>query len=109
LAEAVLTPHPATRIVCSRFPALTIFAANRSEGPVGRIAATEPEDALATRPGLEVIVRRLPPGGAIFLKRLTAGQPLGAAAEAALAASPAFDLSANIAGMLETGAFTAAN
>ena len=40
LAEAVLTPHPATRIVCSRFPALMIFAANRSDGPVGRIAAT---------------------------------------------------------------------
>ena len=67
LAEAVLTPHPATRIVRSRFPAVTIFAANRSDGPVGRIEATEPEDALVTRPGLEVIVRRLPPGGAIFL------------------------------------------
>jgi hypothetical protein len=109
LIEAVLTPHPATRIVCSRFPAVTIFAANRSDGPVGRIAATEPEDALATRPGLEVIVRRLPPGGAIFLQSLIAGEPLGAAAAAALADSPAFDLSANIAGMLEAGAFTAAN
>jgi hypothetical protein len=109
LIEAVLTAHPATRIVCSRFPALTIFAANRSDGPVGRIAATEPEDALATRPGLEVIVRRLPPGGAIFLKRLIAGEPLGAAAAAALADSAAFDLSANIAGMLEAGAFTAAD
>ena len=104
-----MTPHPATRIVCSRFPALTIFAANRSHDPVGRIAATEPEDALATRPGLEVIVRRLPPGGANFLKRLIAGEPLGAAAAAALADSRAFDLSANIAGMLEAGAFTAAN
>jgi hypothetical protein len=109
LAEAVLTPHPATRIVCAHFPAVTIFAANRSEGPVGRIVATEPEDALATRPGLEVIVRRLPPGGAIFLKRLIAGEPLGAATAAALAHSPSFDLSANIAGMLEAGAFTATN
>jgi hypothetical protein len=35
LVEAVLTPHPATRIVCSRYPAVTIFAANRSDGPVG--------------------------------------------------------------------------
>jgi Putative DNA-binding domain len=107
LAEAVLTPHPATRIVCSRFPALTIFAANRSDGPVGRIAATEPEDALTTRSGLEVIVRRLPPGGAIFLQSLIAGKPLGAAAAAALADTPVFDLSANIAAMLEAGAFTA--
>ena len=93
LAGAVLTAHPATRIVCSRFPAVTIFAANRSDGPVGRIEAIEPEDALATRPGLEVIVRRLPPGGATFLKRLIAGEPLGAAAAAAVADSPAFDLS----------------
>src|ERR671914_2646987 len=107
LTEAVLTAHPATRIVCSRFPAVTIYAANRSEGPVGRIAMADPEDALATRPSLEVIVRRLPPGGATFLKRLIAGEPLSAAAAAALADSPAFDLSANLAGMLEAGAFTA--
>jgi hypothetical protein len=109
LVEAVLTPHPATRIVCSRYPAVTIFAANRSDGPVGRIAASEPEDALATRPGLEVMVRRLPPGGATFLKRLIAGEPLGVAAAAALADSPAFDLAANIRGMLEAGAFIAAS
>jgi len=37
---------------------------------------------------------------------LTAGETLGAAASSALADSPEFDLSANIAGMLEAGAFT---
>ncbi len=109
LADTVLTPHPATRIVRSCYPAVTIFAANRSGGPVGRIEAAEPEDALVARPHLEVIVRRLPPGGAVFLTRLIAGEPLGAAAAEALADSPAFDLSANIAGMLEAGAFTAIN
>jgi hypothetical protein len=109
LVEAALTPHPAARIVCSRYPAVTIFAANRSDGPVGPIAASEPEDALATRPGLEVMVRRLPPGGAIFLKRLIAGEPLGAAAAAALVDGPAFDLAANVRGMLEAGAFIAAD
>ncbi len=107
LADAVLTPHPAMRIVRSRFPAVTIFAANRSIGPVGRIEATGPEDALLTRPDLEVVVRRLPPGGAVFLTRLMVGESLGAAAAAALTDSPAFDLSGNIAGMLEAGAFTA--
>ena len=83
----MLTPHPATRIVRSRFPAVSIFAANRGDGPVGRIEAG-PEDALVTRPGLEVLVRRLPPGGAAFLARLAAGEPLGAAAAAALADEP---------------------
>ena len=107
LADTILIPHPATRIVRSRFPAVTIFTANRRTGPVGHVEATEPEDALVTRPGLEVVVRHLPPGGAGFLTRLIAGEPLGTAAAAALADTPAFDLAANIAGMLEAGAFAA--
>ena len=109
LPETVLTPHPATRIVCSRFPVVTIFAANRSEGPTGRLEATEPEDGLVTRPGLEVVVRRLPAAGAVFLTCLIAGESLGTATAAALAESSEFDLSANIAGMIEAGAFAAVN
>jgi Putative DNA-binding domain len=107
LADITLTPHPATQIVRSRFPAVAIFAANRSDGPVGRIEAPGPEDALVTRPGLEVVVRRLPPGGAAFLTSLIAGEAFGVAAAMALADHPSFDLPANIAGMLEAGAFTA--
>lgn len=106
LSDTVLMPHPATQIVRSRFPAVAIFAANRSDGPVGRIEVIEPEDALVTRPHLEVIVRRLPPGGAVFLASLIAGEPLGAGAAAALAEVPDFDLAANIAGMLVAGVFT---
>jgi len=101
LPETVFTPHPATRVVRSRFASVTIFSANRAAGPVGRIEAAEPEDGLLTRPGLEVSLRRLPPGGGAFLGHLIAGDALGAAAKAALAASPDFDLSANLAGMLE--------
>jgi hypothetical protein len=107
LADIVLMPHPATRIVRSSYPAVTIFARNRSDDPVGRIEATEPEDALVTRPDLEVIVRRLPLGGAAFIAHLMTGESLGAAAAMALFDSPEFDLPANIAGMLEAGAFTA--
>jgi hypothetical protein len=107
LAAIVFLPHPATRILPSRFPAVTIFLANRREAPVGRIEATEPEDALVTRPGPAVIVRRLAPGGAVFLTQLIAGEPFGAAAAAALSESPEFDLAANITGMLEAGAIIA--
>jgi len=107
LADVVLTPHPSTRILRSRFPAVSIFAANRGDGPVGPIEATGPEDALVTRPHLEVIVRRLPPGGAIFLTHLVGGEPLGEAVAAALEENPQFDLPANIAGMIAAGAFTA--
>jgi len=107
LADIVLMPHPATRIVRSRFPAVTIFAANRRDSPSGPMETAEPENGLVTRPALEVVVRRLPPGGAVFLSRLIAGETFGAAAEAEFAECPQFDLSANIAGMLEAGAFTA--
>lgn len=109
LADAVFVPHPATRIVRSCYPAVTIFAANRGTAPVGRIAASAAEDALVTRPGLEVFVRHLPPGGAVFLSHLTSGVSFGTAAAAAFAENAEFDLFANIAGMLEAGAFTAAH
>jgi Putative DNA-binding domain len=108
LADTVLKPHPATRVVRSRFPAVTIFTANCSDGSASRIDAVEPEDALLTRPALEVEARRLPPGGATFLTRLITGESLGAAASAAFSDSPSFDLAANIGGLLEASAFATA-
>jgi hypothetical protein len=105
LTDVVFVPHPATRIVRSQFPALSIFVANRGGAPVERIEIFIPEDALITRPDQEVTVRRLPPGGAEFLTQLLTGQPLGNAAALALETSPQFDLSSNIAGMIEAGVF----
>ena len=107
LANIVLTVHPAARIVRSPFSAVTIFAANRGNDPVGRIDASAPEDALVTRPDLDVVVRHLPPGGAVFVSSLMSGQTLGEAAASALQASAVFDIAANIAGLIEAGAFTA--
>ncbi len=107
LVDLVLSAHPATRIVRSPFSVVTIFAANRSNEPVGRIDASVPEDALITRPDLDVVVRHLPPGGAVFLSSLMSGQSLGEAALSALQASASFDIAASIAGMIEAGAFTA--
>jgi len=98
--------HPATRILSSKFPAVTIFAANRSSEPVERIEQVVPEDALITRPELDVVVRLLPPGGALFLVSLADGDALGAAAAAALAVDPAFDLAGMVAEMIDAGAFT---
>ncbi|OAF15559.1 hypothetical protein AYJ54_40070 [Bradyrhizobium centrolobii] len=106
LADLVFTPHPATRIVRSQFSAVTIFAANRGTAPVERIDASTPEDALITRAGSDVVVRHLPPGGAVFAACLMSGRPLGEAAASALDACSGFDIAANIAGMIEAGAFT---
>jgi len=107
LADICFAPHPAMRIVRSAFPAVSIFAAYREAVPEGPIAVQAPEDALITRPDLDVTVRNLPPGGAVFLTSLADGLSLGNAAAAAFDSSAAFDLAANIGGMIEAGAFAA--
>jgi hypothetical protein len=107
LVNVVFVPHPATRVIRSGFPALSIFVANRGAGPAARIENFVPEDTLITRPDQEVTVRSLPPGGAEFLMQLISGEPLGDAAAVALEASPDFDLASNIAGMIEAGVFAA--
>ncbi|WFU04301.1 DNA-binding domain-containing protein (plasmid) [Rhizobium sp. CB3171] len=106
LSELRFRAHPATRILSSKFPAVTIFVANRGSEPVERIECVVPEDALITRPELDVVVRLLQPGGASFLICLADGGSLGSAAAAALNVNPAFDLAGMIAEMIEAGAFT---
>ncbi len=108
LAGLVLKAHPATRIVRSSFAAVAIFAANREPGPVERIDASEPEDALVTRPEFDVVVRRLAPGEAEFVSGLIAGRTLGAAAGAALAVRPCFDLGLGLVTLIQSGAFVGA-
>src|SRR6202000_1754839 len=76
LGDIVFAAHPATRIVRSKFPAVAIFATNRNEGPVTPLRSSDAEDALITRPELDVEVRRLPPGNATFLARLIDGETL---------------------------------
>ncbi|AFL52941.1 hypothetical protein ABIE78_001168 [Sinorhizobium fredii] len=107
LGGLVFVAHPATRIVRSAYPAVTIFSANRASDPVGRINATAPESALVTRPVLEVEVRRLPPGADTFLDCLIAGEPLGNAAATASTCCQEFDLATAIRTMFEAGAVAA--
>jgi hypothetical protein len=109
LADLILAPHPSTRIVRSRFSAVTIFAANRATAPVEEIDASQAEDALITRPELDVVVRRLAPGEAAFLSALIAGRPLGEAAGVALDVHSEFDLGGGVAMLIESGAFISAS
>jgi hypothetical protein len=106
LGDLVFTAHPAACIVRSLYPAVAIFAMNRVEGPITPLRSNAAEDALIARPDMEVAVRLLPPGGAAFLKVLIDGGTLGAAAATAFAETPSFDLPANMAGIIEAGAFT---
>ena len=106
LAGLRFAQHPAMLIVRCATPAVTIFAMNRAGGPVTAPASWEPEDGLVTRPRLDVEVRRLPPGGAVFIESLDAGAALAEAVARGFEETPHFDAAANIAGMLEAGAFT---
>jgi Putative DNA-binding domain len=95
--------HPSTEIVRSPCPIVTIWAMNSGEQALAPIENWRGEDALISRPCLEVEVRALPPGGAVFLLALAAGSPLGEAAEAARADDPNFDLTGNLAGLIGSG------
>lgn len=106
LGDLRIVRHPAAEIVRSKFPIVTIWAMNAGEIELGPVADWSGEDALVTRPGLEVEVRALPAGGAAFLSVLFSGQPLAAASEAALEESADFDLAANLAGLIGAGAVT---
>ena len=105
LAQVRFIPHPAARIVRSRYPAVAIFAMNRTDGPVSPLCSSDAEDALVTRPDQDVIVSRLPAGGAAFLIALIKGESLGAAAQAAFDETDSFDLPANLAAMISAGVF----
>jgi hypothetical protein len=91
--------HPSVEIVASEYPIVTIWAMNSGEIDLAPVTDWRGEDALVSRPGFDVEVRRLPPGAKTFLQNLAAGNPLGGAAAAALAANPSFDLAANLAAL----------
>jgi Putative DNA-binding domain len=107
LASMRFIVHPATRIVRSRYPAVAIFVMNRQDGPVTPLHSADAEDALVARPAEDVIVSRLPAGGAVFLSALAAGECLADAVAMAFDETASFDLQANLAGMIEAGVFTA--
>jgi hypothetical protein len=95
--------HPSTEIVRSAYPIVTIWAMNSGEQELAPIENWRGEDALVSRPYLEVEVRALPLGGAAFLLALAGGLPLSEATEAALADDPNFDLTVNLVGLIGSG------
>lgn len=91
---------PGVAVVRSAHPVVTIWAMNADGAEPAPIEDWRGEDALVSREGFEVAVRRLPPGGAAFLTALLAGGTLGQAALAGAADADAFDLAENIAGLI---------
>ena len=109
LAGSCFTLNPSVEIVASDYPIVTIWAMNSGEIALAPITDWHGEDALVSRPGFDIEVRRLPPGGKTFLQNLAARNPLGEAAAAALAGDARFDLAANLAALFAGLAIEMAN
>lgn len=101
--------HPSLEIITSIYPIVTVWAMNADETLLAPITDWRGEDALVVRLGLEVEVRRLPPGGKEFLQCLGAGCPLNVAAASAQAAQASFDLAQNLAALFAGLAVEMAN
>ncbi len=96
---------PATRLIASDFPLVTIWQAAR-EGRRPQFAERPaPEWALVTRPDISVSVSALAPEEGQLFSALIAGQSLGEAAEAVLETTPDFDFSAAFARIVSGGSF----
>ncbi|WP_029350914.1 DNA-binding domain-containing protein [Bosea sp. 117] len=107
LGATTLLPHPSMSVLRSPHPVVTIWAMNAGEAEPEPILDWNGEDALVVRPRMTVEVHRLGPGGATFLTTLAQGATLGEAMLAAAADDDNFDLAANLALVLASGAFTA--
>jgi Putative DNA-binding domain len=99
LADLRFILHPSLEIVASDYPIVTIWAMSSGEMELAPIMDWRGEDALVSRPSVDVEVRRLPAGAKTFLQSLAAGDSLGVAAASALAANTCFDLAANLAAL----------
>lgn len=100
--RARLTLHPATRVICSDFPIVTIWEMHA--GPEGMSELNlddRGQDALVSRAGADVEIRRLPAGAAPFVAALLMDASIAEAAQAGLSASAEFDLARALAGLIE--------
>jgi hypothetical protein len=96
--------HPAAKLLCSDYPAASIWAGHQGAGEFAPPQHWRGEETLITRPAADVLVRILPPGGYAFAKSLQDGATLGEAH--AVAPTSDFDSGAHLVGLIEAGAIS---
>lgn len=101
LAATKVTFLPSVFVLTSPHPIVSIWQTNAADADVKPVDLAEAEDALVSRPALTVEVRKLPVGASTFLSSLQSGAALGQAAAAAMEAHAGFDLSQNLAGLIQ--------
>ena len=103
--------HPSVALLSSSFAIVSIWAAHQhDEGVDDALAPIDPrsaEDALVLRDGHEVLVHRLAPAAAAFVRAVQSGADLGTAATCAAAVDAGFDLTALLSLMVSHGALSA--
>jgi hypothetical protein len=106
VGNIVLRLHPSAGLLTSDYPVVSIWETNTADEVVRRIGPDlEGEAALILRPGLDVKVMRLGPGGDIFLGEIGQGACLAVAAERAARGTPDFSLAEALGAALAAGAF----
>ena len=93
--------HPSVSIVPSRWPIVSIWETNTRDADVTPIDLGRPENALVARPELDVEVRRLSTGAVAFLSAFAGSRTLSEAVGLAIESEPSFDLTANLAGLIQ--------
>ena len=96
--------HPSAQIVRSLFGVVSIWEAHGARGAPVEVDGTTPEDALVIRPGFDVEIHRLPPGGAVFIAELQDGATFREAARKAAASDRDFDLVTGVTVLLNSRA-----
>jgi hypothetical protein len=108
LGTLQLVCHPSTSVLVSEHAIVSLWAAHQGDGALSAVDPALPESALVVRPGLDVLVLRLPPGAARFVIALQAGAGLADAAALAAGEAADFDLSKVLALLMGHGALTTA-
>lgn len=99
--------HPSVRLIRSRWPVVSLWAASSGRGSAEAVDMTAAQEAAVVRPALEVDLRLLPPGGHGFIDALMTGATLAEAAERASQQDRAFALADHLQGLFQIGAVTA--
>lgn len=107
LASVRFEKHPAANVIVSRWPVWDLLRANRFEpGTEIGVDITTPQSVLVARPGLDVELLLLRPGGDTFTTALLSGATLGEAGARASERAEAFSLSDCLSDCLSNGVFS---
>lgn len=104
LMAARLALHPSLALIASDHPIGSIWAAHQGDDEPEPLALATAETVMVLRPQAEVVVAVIAAADAVWLERLSAGDTLAAATEAALGVDPAFALGPQLVALVRAGA-----